>query len=220
MYISLHILYNEIMELSTKQRSYNLGVRRSRMAKTRAGILEAARALFAQEGVHRVSVKAIAEKASVSRKTVYNHFGSKTGLLSALLDSLDEQANIEKTARAMALPDPVEALRAYIRTNCQLWAADITVYRNVFRAAPFDRELEHAVYQQERDRKAAVAWLVRRISRTGRLDPQISKWEAVDMIWLLTHLESFDFLYRREGAKLDSVSSILVRMAERILAQD
>ncbi len=58
-----------------------------RKAKTRALLLAAAADLFAEQGVDAVSVDAVAEAAGRTSGAVYAHFGSKQGLLLALLDS-------------------------------------------------------------------------------------------------------------------------------------
>lgn len=51
----------------------------------RAAVLEAAQALFAEQGFDGVSIDQIAQKAGVSKLTVYSHFGDKDGLLSAVV---------------------------------------------------------------------------------------------------------------------------------------
>jgi len=58
-----------------------------RKAETRERLLVAAAQLFAEFGVDAVSVDAVAEAAGRTSGSVYAHFGSKQGLLLALLDS-------------------------------------------------------------------------------------------------------------------------------------
>ncbi len=57
-----------------------------RKAETRTRLLEAAAELFARQGIDAVSVDAVAEAAGRTSGSVYAHFGSKQGLLMALLD--------------------------------------------------------------------------------------------------------------------------------------
>ncbi|HEX3979881.1 MAG TPA: TetR/AcrR family transcriptional regulator [Acidimicrobiales bacterium] len=58
-----------------------------RKAETRGRLLAAAATLFAEQGIDAVSVDAVAEAAGRTSGAVYDHFGSKQGLLLALLDS-------------------------------------------------------------------------------------------------------------------------------------
>ena len=65
--------------------------------KTRAGspqkrerILEAARTLFLTEGYERASVDAISARAEVSKRTVYDYFGDKEAVFSAVVGAANE----------------------------------------------------------------------------------------------------------------------------------
>jgi TetR/AcrR family transcriptional repressor of mexJK operon len=56
----------------------------------RAAILDAARELFVREGVDHVSMDAVAASAEVSKATLYDHFGSKQLLFSAILTDVSK----------------------------------------------------------------------------------------------------------------------------------
>jgi AcrR family transcriptional regulator len=57
---------------------------------TREQIIQAAAALFYGEGIRSTSVDAIAEKAGVTKRTLYYHFPSKDDLIAAYLAARDE----------------------------------------------------------------------------------------------------------------------------------
>lgn len=57
---------------------------------TRDRILDAANRLFYGEGIRAVSVDAIAEKAGLTKRTLYYHFKSKDDLIEAYLVSRDQ----------------------------------------------------------------------------------------------------------------------------------
>jgi AcrR family transcriptional regulator len=58
--------------------------------QTRERIVAAAARLFYNEGIRAASVDAIAEKAGVTKKTLYYHFRSKDDLIAAYLESRDQ----------------------------------------------------------------------------------------------------------------------------------
>ncbi|MDJ0788469.1 MAG: TetR/AcrR family transcriptional regulator [Myxococcota bacterium] len=62
--------------------------RARRADQKRTAIVEAASELFAERGVDRVSMAAIANAAGVSTATVYRHFEDKEDLFGAVLDRL------------------------------------------------------------------------------------------------------------------------------------
>ncbi|MBB1053997.1 TetR/AcrR family transcriptional regulator [Dietzia sp. B44] len=66
-------------------------VRRGQEHK-RAAILLAARDLFVQSGVERTSMDAIAERAAVSKRTVYDYYGDKRRLLLGVIEDAGETA--------------------------------------------------------------------------------------------------------------------------------
>ncbi|WP_119060761.1 TetR/AcrR family transcriptional regulator [Dichotomicrobium thermohalophilum] len=81
---------------------------------TREKILTAANRLFYGEGIGRVSVDAVAEKAGVTKRTLYYHFRSKDDLIAAYLESRD-QPNLNQFAKWFAaggdtLPEKVAAM--------------------------------------------------------------------------------------------------------------
>ena len=60
-------------------------------ARVRAGILSAARRLFARQGVAATTMDDIARGAGVSRPTVFNYFPSKNLLLAALVHEMESR---------------------------------------------------------------------------------------------------------------------------------
>ncbi|MFC5423872.1 TetR/AcrR family transcriptional regulator [Bosea eneae] len=81
---------------------------------TRIRIIEAASKLFYGEGIRAVSVDAVAEKAGVTKRTLYYHFESKDELVAAYLEARD-QPNLKLMAgwfdKAQGgLPQKIEAI--------------------------------------------------------------------------------------------------------------
>jgi TetR/AcrR family transcriptional repressor of mexJK operon len=59
-------------------------------AHKRAAILAAARELFVRDGVERTSMDAIAARAGVSKRTVYDYYGDKRRLLLGVVEAAGE----------------------------------------------------------------------------------------------------------------------------------
>ena len=83
-----------------------------RKAETRSRLLAAAAALFAEQGVDAVSVDAVAEAAGRTSGAVYAHFGSKQGLLLALLDSWKDSVLTVLLAEVALTESPLGQLAA------------------------------------------------------------------------------------------------------------
>jgi TetR/AcrR family transcriptional repressor of mexJK operon len=64
--------------------------RRRRSEGKKTAILDAAEALFIAEGYERASVDAIAARAQVSKRTVYDHFGDKETIFLQVLERVHD----------------------------------------------------------------------------------------------------------------------------------
>lgn len=64
------------------------------MTDKKEKILQSALDLFANEGVNATSTSKIAQLAGVSEGLIFRHFNSKKGLLTAIIQSAEEKANI------------------------------------------------------------------------------------------------------------------------------
>ena len=99
----------------------------------REQLLDAAKAVVADQGFHAVSIEAVARRAGITRPIVYRHFDD----LPALLDALVER----ETARALAqlvafMPsdlgdDPREGLLTTLRAYLQAVESDPVTWRLV-----------------------------------------------------------------------------------------
>lgn len=87
------------------------GLRESQKAGRRIRMLDAARRHFLESGFETATIEAIAETAEVSAVTVYNYYGTKRGLLLALVGQSDDILIGKIDAFMTTLPDdPLEAL--------------------------------------------------------------------------------------------------------------
>jgi AcrR family transcriptional regulator len=89
-------------------------------ASLRNEILDAARALFVEEGYEGVSMRKVAQRIEYSPTTIYLHFKDKGELFQAICDEMFAklsrklEAQAKKAANERA--DPVESLREGLRT--------------------------------------------------------------------------------------------------------
>ena len=85
-------------------------------------LLDAARYLLERNGVNSLSVDAIAREAGVNKPLIYYYFGSKGGLLAALMDSFfkDELAALDRFYEA--LPEGEERVHAVAQGHKEMLA--------------------------------------------------------------------------------------------------
>ena len=84
---------------------------------TRAALLEAARALFAQRGYAAVGTEEIVRRARVTRGALYHHFRGKEDLFRAVVEDVERELTERIAAEALPIEavDPWAALRGGAR---------------------------------------------------------------------------------------------------------
>ena len=75
-------------------------------------LLELATDLFAERGYEAASMDELAQRAGVSKPVIYDQFGSKEGLLVAVIDALGIALNEEVVAAVAGRSEPADLLEA------------------------------------------------------------------------------------------------------------
>jgi AcrR family transcriptional regulator len=90
-----------------------------RREATRAKLVEAAKALFARQGVDNTRIQEITDEADVGFGSFYNHFESKEALIEVVLAETVAAQGAEIEALTAQLDDPAEIIsaahRAFVR---------------------------------------------------------------------------------------------------------
>jgi AcrR family transcriptional regulator len=186
-----------------QRRSYRLGRRQEAVDQTRTAILAAARKLLAAGDQESISVGAVAGQARVSRLTIYNRFGSRAGLLQAVLD---EARGSAAPAGVFESGDPRGLLRQRITESCVRWTADPWLFRRLPEIGAVDPgALE------------VCRTLAGQLAAADQLRPGCSLKEAEDVIGALTSFATFDRLHKDGRRSTAAVAEILMRLAAAIL---
>jgi AcrR family transcriptional regulator len=109
----------------------------------RQEILDAARRLIAERPLHEVTVMAIMERTTLSRKSFYVYFRDRSELITALVRPLRAGADAA-LAHWTGAADPVAAGRAALRAAAGMYREHGTILRALFWASAGDPELAAA----------------------------------------------------------------------------
>jgi AcrR family transcriptional regulator len=113
----------------------------------------------------------VARRAGVSKQTIYNHYGSKAGLVKALIGRRVAQITAPLEA-PMAEARPEEALAAYARALLETVTHErgIALYRLLIGGAPATPELAREAFAAgPRASRVRLAAFIRREMQAGRL---------------------------------------------------
>jgi AcrR family transcriptional regulator len=194
-------------------RQYRLGKRAVTVEQTRDRIINATRELLAREGYPQASVDEVARVADVARATVYYQFGSKKGLIEAVVRDIQRRAGMAAVVHAVEAPDPVEALRRTFVTGSRFWAAERPLIHKLTGMAAVDADVRRVLADVEEDRLPVLTRLVQRLADAGRLTGSRSADEALHVLWMLSSFEAFDQLFSARGLPVDDVARLLGDLA-------
>lgn len=175
-------------------RSYDSTRRARQAAERRLALAVAARDLFVERGYPATTMDAVAARANVSLKTVYNAYASKSGLLRAVWDlslkgDLDDAPVAERPwyTALMSEPDPQRQL-AMTAKNSRVVKTRIGPMLKVIRdAASVDEDLAALWELIQTDFWANQRAIVESLASKGALRPDLDVERATDLLWMLNH---------------------------------
>ena len=100
--------------------------------RSRERLIEAATRLFTEKGYRDASVQAIAEAAGISRGSIFWHFGSKEGLLSAVAEEAFRRWETETLVGDVGDARGLEAMRRALASHRRFLREDSDVLRLFF----------------------------------------------------------------------------------------
>ncbi|HEY6746238.1 MAG TPA: TetR/AcrR family transcriptional regulator [Mycobacteriales bacterium] len=191
-------------------RPYKLGARTASVASTRDGVVAAARVLFAEAGFHRVSLDEIARRADVARATVYHQFGSKLGVLAAVIEDYERRAGLAALAELVETAAPERLVRDVVTAGCDYWATDPALARSIIAFAVTDPAAADILAGHDAGRLRLLTRVVARLP--GPVPPR-----GLDTLWLLTGFAAYDDLTRGRGLTTGAAATLLADLAEHAL---
>jgi AcrR family transcriptional regulator len=208
-----------------KKRPYSSPVRQEQAAQTRARILDAAGRLFESGGYARTTIVAIAEQADVASDTVYAIFGSKSRVLTALVDQrlapAGDVRNVLDRPQAQAVrdePDQRLQLQAFARDMAAVSARVRPIYEILRTASAVEPEMAaiHAEMDAYRLRnmRQATDW----IAAHGAL--RVDAERAAEIIWVLASPDVARMFCETRGWTADRYAEWLADTLIRTLLPD
>jgi AcrR family transcriptional regulator len=204
--------------VGTAGRAYVQRRRAATRSETRARILGAARELIPGAG-NSLPVTAIAQHAGVAVQTIYDQFGSKGGLLVAVVNDVQRSSGLfESLGTVFRSPDGEEAMRRMIAATMSLWSDAWPYLEFMIRARRTDPVVSTEMDFVDRLRHAHYWCIARRIEEEGRIrDGRGAEW-AADLAFALTIPTVFEELaVRRSMPSARVIEAIEVAILGSIL---
>jgi AcrR family transcriptional regulator len=168
--------------------------------KTRRALLSATRELLESPGATNAGLERIAARADYSRQAIYRHFGSRAGLLKAVLADIDERGGAETSVkRVLGAADATAVLDALIAW----WAGYVSGFAGVARSVFAARGTDPALAAAWEDRMEAFLGVCRlvvdRCAAEQRLRVGLERPVAAEMLWGMLSIPLWDQLTGDRG---------------------
>jgi len=182
------------------RRGYRSALRDRQAAATRHAVLDAARELFLAQGYGATTVDQIAERAGVSKPTVFTAVGNKQAVLAAVRDvalagddlpvTIAEREPFQAVA---AEPDPCRAVALMAGHLADLWGRYAPI-REVLRGAASSGEpaLRELWDLSEQQRLTAARRFVATLAGKGPLRDELDHDTAAEITWV--HISPGNYL--------------------------
>ncbi|HYY74046.1 MAG TPA: TetR/AcrR family transcriptional regulator, partial [Solirubrobacterales bacterium] len=167
------------------KRRYRSPQRREQANATRREILHAAQGLFSARGFGRTTMEDVATAADVSVATVYLAFGTKLGLLSALIADVVEDPTLD-VQQVLAEADRDRQVAIGARLIRQLHERTTGITGILRSGRGNDARLEILWDDWQARHLAAVSRVARHLAAAGSLRPGLDDASAADVLYTLT----------------------------------
>lgn len=177
---------------------------------TRQTILESARRLFAEKGYTGASMKAMAELSGVAVQTIYSTFGSKGGVLAAMVQLVEQESGVHQTSEEMRqTTNPQEAVALFARQRRLIRQRCGDIIRILRTGASVDDEVAAVWSEGMRGRRVGLGKMMERVREHGALKSELTPQRAADIAAALVTDEVCDVLVEHGGWSFDEYESWL-----------
>jgi len=198
--------YNYGLMNSASRRPYISPLRARRARQTTDVILSAARELFVTQGYTRTTIDQIADRAGVSRPTVFASAGNKRELLKQLRDLAlagDEEPVpvIQRSwyQEALTEPDSERSVRLHARNMTRIFQRYAGLDEVIHQAAGSDPELREFWAASESQRRTGARTFIDALMAKGPLRQGLDRDAAIDVLWAVTATDPYRRLVGESG---------------------
>ena len=182
------------------KRAYSSQLRSEGAEDTQRRILEAARSLFGRLGIDAVTIADIGKKAGTAGSTVYAIYGSKDGILRALMEQSLFGSQFQSAQELLkGEEDPVKLIAMTPQVSRAIYESEASNLGLLRHASGFSPALRKMEQEFERIRYEAQEQRVRSLFKAGKARRGLSLEEARRILWMYTSRDVYRMLVHEAG---------------------
>ena len=145
-------------------------------ARTRARLLEAAKAVFEEDGFLEARISDIAKRAGLSHGSFYHYFDSKEEIFREVAEAVEEQLSaplggviLDESSRAA----PQDRIREALRLHLESYRREAKIMGVIEQMARYDKQVNAVRMQRHQHYSQQVAASIKDLQEHGFADPDL-----------------------------------------------
>jgi AcrR family transcriptional regulator len=210
----------------SSKRKYDSSHRQAHALESQGHIVETAKQLFIEKGFSGTTIESIALKAEVAPETIYAVFKNKRTILSRAI-GLSVGGNGDGNPIPLVVRTYIQEIESernqykqieMFAKRMQMFMSHIAPLVEVMRtAAKTEPEINRLLKKYLDERFQAMGHFVDCLLANGKLQNNLSKLSAVEMIWTLASAEVYNLLINDRGWSAEEYEIWLADTLKRLL---
>jgi AcrR family transcriptional regulator len=214
------------MSAATRRR-YDNSRREAAARATRLRVIEAAKALFVDQGYPATTIEAIAEASDTPLPTLYRLFGSKRSLLKAVMDTSfvgDDKpiafGDRPEVQAALGAADPETLIDGFAAICRDVMDRAGEMYHVLTTAAVVDEEATALLADVRQQARTGRSRIVAALRAMNAVDPALTPSEAEDIVYTCLSFEVARILTVERGWSSEQYEAWIRRSLRVVLPTD
>lgn len=187
-------------------------------AETRRKLEATVLDVFSNSDFHQANIRAVAKKAGVSFGTIYKYYGSKEGLLFAVIDGKLSELIERVMDHLKGIEDIKEKMRKAFWLQLDFYEKNPDFGRILFLTIPYKTWMADETFLQKKLFNVFLD-VVRQGQQDGLLNPYVRAGVLIDFMYGLVHRCFTMWIYRGQKEGLADNTNVLFEMLWRSLSK-
>lgn len=173
--------------------------------------------IFSESDFHRANIRTIAKKAGVSFSTIYGHYGSKEGLVFAVVDVWLGKLTDRIVDHLQGIEDLKEKLRKVFWLQLDYYEKNQGLAKILFMTLPMKTWMADRTFRQKKMMNLFLE-VLKQGQKEGILNPNVKAGVLLDFMMGFVQRSFFMWVSRGQKESLISQANVLFEMVWRAIS--
>ena len=173
--------------------------------------------IFSSQDFHKANIRTVAKKAGVSFSTIYNHYGSKEGLLLAFVDTWMEELTERMIDHLQGIENLKEKVRKAFWIQLDYYERNPQIGKILFMTLPMKTWMDDKTFKQNKMFKLFLD-VLQQGQKEGTLNSNVRTGVLLDFIFGLVQRSFIMWVFREQKENLAGQANTFFEMVWRAIS--